>query len=132
MTVETDKYPNETATEHFQRTLGKVPEVIAALDENAPVFLEHYVKMRKMILADKPDGLDLSIKELIYVLLDVVYDNESGALNHLRAALNAGLHPTALLDGLLQTLTVGGIQTWGKTGHRVYLEAIAAHEATSS
>jgi alkylhydroperoxidase/carboxymuconolactone decarboxylase family protein YurZ len=125
MAAGTEDFPDETAIEHFQRTLGTVPEVISVLDENAPEFLEHYVKIRKSILADKPEGLDLATKELIYVLLDVVYDNESGAINHLRAALAAGLTPTALLDGLLQTLTVGGIQTWGKTGHRVYLQALA-------
>jgi alkylhydroperoxidase/carboxymuconolactone decarboxylase family protein YurZ len=109
-----------------------VPEVIAVLDENAPDFLVHYVGMRKFLMRDKPNGLDVAMKELIYVLLDVVYDNESGAINHLMAALDAGLHPEALLDGLLQTMTVGGIQTWGKTGHKVYLAALAEHERRGS
>lgn len=125
-------YTDETPVEHFQRTLGKVPEVIAVLDENAPDFLVHYVGMRKFLMGDKPNGLDVATKELIYVLLDVVYDNESGAINHLMAALDAGLQAPALLDGLLQTMTVGGIQTWGKTGHTVYLAALAELERRRS
>lgn len=126
------QHDGETPLEHFQRTLGKVPEVIAVLAENAPEFLRGYVDLRSSIMADKPGGLDLATKELVFVLLDVVYDNESGALNHLGAALEAGLTPQALLDGLLQTLVVGGIQTWGKTGHRVFVEALKRSEPSSA
>jgi alkylhydroperoxidase/carboxymuconolactone decarboxylase family protein YurZ len=122
--VTAPEHANESPIEHFQRTLGKVPEVIAVLAEHAPEFLRGYVDLRQSIMADKPGGLDLATKELVFVLLDVVYDNESGALNHLDAALEAGLTRQALLDALLQTLVVGGIQTWGKTGHRVFVEAL--------
>ena len=110
--------------EHFQRTLGNVPTPIQALHDGAPDALSCYVGLRKAVLAQHDDGLDLAMKELLFVILDVVYDNESGAMNHLEAALKAGLTPRQLLDGLLQTMMVGGIQTWGKAGHRVYMHAV--------
>jgi alkylhydroperoxidase/carboxymuconolactone decarboxylase family protein YurZ len=113
----------ESAAQYFERVLDTVPLPIQVLESSAPEFLEGYIAARKSVLADREDGLDLATKELIFVLLDVVYDNEPGAMNHLDAALAAGMQPAALLDGLLLTLLVGGIQTWGKTGHRVYARA---------
>lgn len=115
---------DDDVTQHFTQTLGNVPAPIAALRDHAPEALEGYVALRRHVMADRPDGLDLATKELIFVLLDVVYDNEAGALNHLDAALAAGLSPQALMDALLEVLMVGGIQTWGKSGHRVLLAAV--------
>ena len=115
---------SEDPIEHFERSLGNVPAPIAAMREGAPDALEGYVQLRAAVLEDHEDGLDLAMKELMFVVLDVVYDNEPGAMNHLEAAVRAGLRPRQLLDALLQTMMVGGIQTWGKSGHRVYRRAV--------
>lgn len=120
---------SESPSEHFQRTVGNVPPPIATLVEHAPEFLDGYVRARTFIMDDAPDGLDLATKELVFVILDVVYDNEVGALNHLDAALRAGLSPRALLEALLQTFLVGGIATWGKSGHRVFDAAVERYDA---
>jgi alkylhydroperoxidase/carboxymuconolactone decarboxylase family protein YurZ len=122
----------ESVNDHFMRTLGNVPAPIAVLRDNLPDYLEGYLAMRKALLADHDGGLDLAMKELIFVLLDVVYDNESGALNHLDAGLRAGLQPVAVLEALLQAMVVGGIATWGKSGHRVFAAALERHEAAAS
>lgn len=114
----------ESTAEHFARTLGNVPPPIAVLAEHAPEFLEGYTRARRFLMADDPQGLDAATKELLFVILDVVYDNEEGALNHLDAGLRAGLRPRALLEALLQTFLVGGIATWGKSGHRVFAAAV--------
>lgn len=111
-------------TDHFIATLGNVPAAIQTLHDHAPEFLDGYVTSREAVMARAESGLDTAMKELMFVVLDVVYDNEAGALNHLDAGLRAGLHPRALLDALLQTMMVGGIQTWGKCGHRVYAAAV--------
>ena len=120
------------ATEHFQSTLGNVPPSIAVLAENAPDMLDGYVGIRRWVLGSREGGLDLATKELIFVLLDVVYDNEAGALNHLAAAQRAGLTTTALLDAMVEVFMVGGIQTWGKVGHKVYEAALANERAHNS
>ena len=114
----------ENAVDHFRRTLGNVPEPIAVLAAQAPEVLEAYVDFRSYVVADHEGGLDLATKELLFVILDVVYHNEPGALNHLRAGLRAGLTRQALLEALLQTFMVGGIHTWGTIGHRVLAEAV--------
>lgn len=114
----------EDPIQHFERSLGNIPAPIAALRDGAPDALAGYTQLRQAVLTDRPDGLDLAMKELFFVVLDVVYDNEAGALNHLEAGLRAGLRPQQLLDALLQTMMVGGIQTWGKSGHRVYQRAV--------
>jgi alkylhydroperoxidase/carboxymuconolactone decarboxylase family protein YurZ len=114
----------ESAAQYYERVLDTVPPPIQALQSAAPEFLEGYIAARKAVLVDREGGLDLATKELVFVLLDVIYDNEPGAMNHLEAALAAGMKPAALLDALLLTLLVGGIQTWGKAGHRVYTQAL--------
>lgn len=122
----------ETPTDHFQRTLGNTPPPIAALVEHAPDVLAGYVQVRSYVMSEHEGGLDLATKELLFVILDVVYDNEPGALNHLDAAMRAGLKPQALLEALLEVFMVGGIQTWGKSGHRVFLEAVKRARSDST
>jgi alkylhydroperoxidase/carboxymuconolactone decarboxylase family protein YurZ len=115
---------DETAVEHFNRTLETIPEPIAVLVDEMPELLDAYVEFRKIVMTDRDDGLDLPTKELLFVVLDVAFDNEPGAMNHLRAALKAGVTPTQLLEALLEVWIVGGIQTWGKSGHRVFRAAL--------
>jgi len=112
------------ALEHFRQTLGNVPEPIAMLSVHAPEVLQAYVEFRSYVLGDNEGGLDRATKELLLVILDVVYHNETGALNHLRAGLRAGLTRQALLEALLLTFMVGGIHTWGTIGHRLVAEAV--------
>jgi alkylhydroperoxidase/carboxymuconolactone decarboxylase family protein YurZ len=94
------------------------------LGDHAPEALAGYVQLRSYVISDHEAGLDLATKELLFVVLDVVYNNPPGALNHLDAAMAAGLQPQALLEALLQVLMVGGIQTWGKAGYQVFLAAL--------
>ncbi|KKL99626.1 hypothetical protein LCGC14_1812540 [marine sediment metagenome] len=111
---------NDELLDHYQRTLGNVPDPISTLFNYDPVSLEGYTMMRKRIMKDPPDGaLPIKYNELIFVILDVVLDNLAGAKNHVRAAMKAGLTHDELVEALIQVMMVNGIASWGKVGYKV-------------
>lgn len=105
---------------HFLETLGNIPEPIRAMIDHAPEAFLGYLRMREFIYREPPAGhLDLKVKELIYVLLDIVTGNLEGAKNHAKAAVEAGLTAGELTEACMQVMAVCGITTWGKTGYQV-------------
>ena len=111
----------ETIKQHYFQTLGNMPGAIRAMAEYAPDAFRGYTQMREYIYREPKDGgaLDLKTKELIYVLLDVICGNLSGAKNHLDAGMKAGLTLPELSEGCMQVMAVFGIHTWGMTGYPV-------------
>lgn len=106
--------------DHFEETLGNVPEAIRAMIEYAPEYFDGYIRMRKYIYQSPPkDQLDLKTTELIYVILDTVTENLDGAKNHLRPALDAGLTTGELMQAMMQVVHVRGITPWGTTGWKL-------------
>ncbi len=124
----------QESLDHFMGTLGNIPEPIRAMRDYAPEALIGYTQTRKYLMRRPPEGaLDLRTKELVYVLLDVVTGNLSGAKNHLHAAMREGLTVSQLAEALMQTMAVCGITTWGQTGWRLcdYAAQIERGEAVN-
>lgn len=124
----------QQALDHFMGTLGNIPEPIRAMADYAPEALVGYTRTRKYLMRRPPEGaLDMRTKELVYVLLDVVTGNLSGAKNHLHAAMREGLTVPQLAEALMQTMAVCGITTWGQTGWRLcdYAAQIERGEAVN-
>lgn len=124
----------QDALDHFMGTLGNIPEPIRAMAEYAPDALVGYTHTRKYLMRRPPEGaLDMRTKELVYVLLDVVTGNLSGAKNHLHAAMREGLTVPQLAEALMQTMAVCGITTWGQAGWRLcdYAAQIERGEAVN-
>jgi alkylhydroperoxidase/carboxymuconolactone decarboxylase family protein YurZ len=120
--------------DHYMGTLGNIPEPIRAMRDYAPEALIGYTRTRKYLMQRPPEGaLDMRTKELVYVLLDVVTGNLSGAKNHLHAAMREGLTVPQLAEALMQTMAVCGITTWGQTGWRLcdYAASIERGEAVN-
>lgn len=111
---------NSELLNHYQETLGNIPDPIGTLFKHDPVSLEGYTMMRKRIMREPPDGaLPLKYNELIFVILDVVLDNLAGAKNHVKAAMRAGLTHDELVEALIQVMMVNGIASWGKVGYKI-------------
>lgn len=106
--------------DHYLETLGNVPAPIAAMFDADEEFGGAYTGLRKAIYAERPGGLPVEIKELLFVALDVALDNLPGAENHLRAAREAGLGDAALKEALMIVFVMCGIGSWGKTGSRLW------------
>ena len=105
---------------HFMQTVGMLPEAQRALIEYAPGFFAGYARAREWIYEEKgPGHLDRAMKELIYVVLDVVNGSLEGAKIHAEAGLNAGLTSCQIAEACMQTIMVCGITTWGKTGAKL-------------
>ena len=124
----------QAALDHFVGTLGNIPEPIRAMADYAPDALVGYTHTRRYLMRRPPEGaLDMRTKELVYVLLDVVTGNLSGAKNHLHAAMREGLTVAQLAEALMQTMAVCGITTWGQAGWRLcdYAAAIERGEAVN-
>ena len=110
----------ERGRQHFQETLGNLPEPIRAMMQHAPDAFTGYLRFREGVYRDRPDtGLDLKTKELLYTLLDIVTGNLDGAINHGEAAHRAGMSSGELADGCMIVMHVCGVTTWGKTGYKV-------------
>ena len=110
---------------HYEQQLGGVPRPISGLRAHAPEFFAGMAAARASVMdSDSPDGLDRATKELLIIILDIVYDNPEGALVHLEAGLKAGLTLDALREALLLTIYVGGIATWAHYGQMIYEAAL--------
>lgn len=105
--------------QHFMETLGNIPEPIRAMMEHLPEHFVGYLQFREAVYRDRPTGLDLKTKELLYTVLDIATGNLDGALNHGRAAHAAGLTSAELAEACMQVMHVCGVTTWGKTGYKV-------------
>jgi alkylhydroperoxidase/carboxymuconolactone decarboxylase family protein YurZ len=106
--------------DHYLETLGNVPPAISTMFEMDDEFAQCYTDIRELIYRERPDGLDLSIKELLLVAFDLAVGNVAGAQNHLRAARRAGLTDTQLKEMLMGAFLVLGVSGWGQVGYELW------------
>jgi alkylhydroperoxidase/carboxymuconolactone decarboxylase family protein YurZ len=105
---------------HYEKTLGAVPPAIASMFNMDDAFADRYTDIRELIYTQRPDGLDLSVKELLLVMFDLAVSNPDGAINHLNAARRAGLTQTQLREALIIAFLVLGVSGWGKVGYKLW------------
>ncbi len=105
---------------HYQETLGNVPPAIASMFSMDEEFASRYTDIRELIYQQRPDGLDLAVKELLLVMFDLAVSNADGGINHLNAARRAGLTQTQLKEALLIAFLVLGVSGWGKVGYKLW------------
>jgi alkylhydroperoxidase/carboxymuconolactone decarboxylase family protein YurZ len=118
--------------EQYLETLGKVPPVVASMYEADVEFGNAYSTTRKALYVEREGGLDLAMKELVFVVLDVMLENVRGATLHLEAAYAAGLTDEQLKETLMIIFAMCGVHTWGVTGNQVWEARAAAREAAES
>lgn len=116
--------------EHFEATMGHLPVQMKTMSEQMPQVFAGYMDIRTWVMREPPDGaMPRKYKHLIFTLLDCIYGNDKGAVNHARAALRRGLSIDELLEGMVQVLIVGGIGVYGQTGYKVLDDVLASDEA---
>lgn len=115
----------ESWEDHYQETLGNIPEAIRQLFDLDPEVATAYTTIRKRAYTRADGHLPLKYRELVFVVVDIEIGNHGGAMNHLAAAIKAGLTRTELADALIEMLIVRGISAWGLTGHRVWADSAA-------
>jgi alkylhydroperoxidase/carboxymuconolactone decarboxylase family protein YurZ len=120
----------KAGVEHFEATMGHLPIQMKTLSERLPNVFAGYMDIRQWVMRSPPDGaMPLKYKHLIFVLLDCIYGNDKGAVNHGRAGLRRGLTIDELLEGMVQVFIVGGIGVYGQTGYKVLDTILASDEA---
>ncbi|WP_439595987.1 carboxymuconolactone decarboxylase family protein [Falsiroseomonas sp.] len=106
--------------EHFEATLGAVPESVALLRRHAPEAFAAYVMAREAAYRLPPEGhLPLASKELVFIVLDVAAGHVEGAVAHAEAGLRAGLTPGQIMEALGIAILIHGHQCWAKAGAAV-------------
>lgn len=105
---------------HYEETLGAVPPAIASMFAMDDDFASRYTDIRELIYQQRPDGLDLAVKELLLVMFDLSVSNADGGINHLKAARRAGLTRTQLQEALIIAFLVLGVSGWGKVGYKLW------------
>jgi alkylhydroperoxidase/carboxymuconolactone decarboxylase family protein YurZ len=107
---------------YYENDLGLIPAPISAAGRAMPAALLGYFEMRQFVWGETDDQPTLPKKyvNLIFALLDLSSQNELGAVNHARAALQAGLDWHELMQGIVQVWIVFGFaSTWGTVGYKV-------------
>jgi AhpD family alkylhydroperoxidase len=106
--------------EHFESTLGAVPESVALLRRHAPEAFAAYLMAREAAYRLPPEGhLPLASKELVFIVLDVAAGHVEGAVAHAEAGLRAGLTPGQIMEALGIAILIHGHQCWAKAGAAV-------------
>jgi alkylhydroperoxidase/carboxymuconolactone decarboxylase family protein YurZ len=115
--------------EHYERTMGTIPDALADLAEASPEMFDGYSKLRRAYLRpDSEAALPLKYRHLILLTLDCMVHNLDGALNHLQAAMRAGLSADEVTDAMLAFFIVGGAPAWGEYGRHVVARARATEQ----
>ena len=90
---------------------GYLFEWQAFLAEEAPGFLAAFDATWTEVNTDRPQGLPLRYRELVYAVVASVIGEDTVAKNHMHRALDAGATRTELVDGLLVAWTPTGSRT---------------------
>lgn len=106
--------------DHFQTTIGTMPDSVALLRRHAPEAFAAYLMAREAAYREPPAGhLPLASKELVFIVLDVVAGHVEGALAHAEAGLRAGLTPGQIMEALSIAILVNGHHCWAGAGAAV-------------
>lgn len=108
------------ANEHFETTIGAMPESVALLARHAPASFAAYLAAREAAYRLPPEGhLTLASKELVFIVLDVAAGHVEGAIAHAEAGLRAGLTAGQIMEALSIAILVHGHQCWARAGAAV-------------
>ena len=108
----------EEIYKHFQDTLGRVPEPMRTLGENAPDVLNGYYWMRRWLQREPPEGaLPRKFKELLFVAMDPLVGAplEYGKA-HVASAIKAGATKEEVVEVVVLLVMLAGmpkILSWG-------------------
>ena len=97
--------------DQLYRKRGYLFEWQVLLAEEAPDFLHAYDAVWSQVNTDRPDGLPLRYRELVYATVASVLGEDIVAKNHMHKALDAGASRTELVDALLVAWTPTGSKT---------------------
>lgn len=84
-----------------------------------PELFDAYRDLRRYFYVERPDGLDLRVKELLFIAINVSIGNLDGALNHVATAKEAGATKAQLAEALSLALLLAGAGAWVNVGQRV-------------
>jgi alkylhydroperoxidase/carboxymuconolactone decarboxylase family protein YurZ len=77
---------------------------------------ERYRHFRGYFYEERPDGLELPMKELLFIAINAAIGNLGGALNHVESAKAAGVTRSQLAEALSLALLLAGAQSWVNVG----------------
>lgn len=103
--------PPPDLLDELYRKRGYLFEWQVLLAEEAPEFLRAYDAVWSEVNTDRPGGLPLRYRELVYATVASVLGEDIVAKNHMHKALDAGATRTELVDGLLVAWTPTGSKT---------------------
>lgn len=108
-------------TAYYVDDVGEMPAQIATALRDVPEALAGYMEMRRFVWDGEREGaLPKSSVNLVFTVLDVATQNLPGAVNHARAALEAGLTWHELMQAMVQLWIVCGFaSTWGTVGYQM-------------
>lgn len=81
------------------------------LADAAPEFLRSFDATWTQVNSDRPDGLEVKYRELVYSVVASVLGEDTVAKNHMHKALDHGATRQELIDGLLVGWTPSGSKT---------------------
>jgi alkylhydroperoxidase/carboxymuconolactone decarboxylase family protein YurZ len=81
------------------------------LASEAPEFLRSFDATWTQVNTDRPSGLELKYRELVYATTASVLGEGTVAKNHMHKALDAGATTTELIDAILVAWTPSGSRT---------------------
>ena len=102
--------PSELLDQLYQKR-GYLFEWQVLLAEEATDFLRAYDAVWSQVNTDRPGGLALRYRELVYATVASVLGEDIVAKNHMHKALDAGATRTELVDALLVAWTPTGSKT---------------------
>lgn len=103
--------PPSDLLDQLYRKRGYLFEWQVLLAEEAPDFLRAYDAVWSQVNTDRPDGLALRYREMVYATVASVLGEDVVAKNHMHKALDAGATRTELVDALLVAWTPTGSKT---------------------
>lgn len=111
---------NDDLMEYYRNELKWNPPFAEILSKYSPNTLEGYLKMRQSI---QEGPLPAKTRELLFMILDSLDDEVSGARAHAAAAVEAGMTVEEITEAFAIVTIVKGINVLCKTGVEAIKEA---------
>jgi hypothetical protein len=101
---------------------GYIQPTMELMADMNDVVADTYTQLRKWLLTDRPDGFTYAQKELLFAILDIYCDHESGAKYHIVKGLAAGLPLTQVREALTMVVMTSGINNFAEIGQEIWKE----------
>lgn len=102
---------DQTILDEMYAKRGYLFEWQVLLATEAPEFLRAFDATWTQVNTDRPQGLPLQYRELVYAAAASVLGEATVAKNHMHKALDAGATRTELIDAILVAWTPSGSRT---------------------